>query len=58
MMSAGEISQRFIYASLVGVKPKVNPIALRMTKTLWSFDRSGCNRVTEIEQEIGRLTPR
>ena len=57
MKSAGEISQRFIYASLVGVKPKVNTIALRMTKTLWSFDHSECNTVKEIEQETGRLTP-
>ena len=25
----------------------LNPIALRMAKTLWSFDRSECNRVKE-----------
>ena len=24
-----------------------NPIALRMAKTLWSFDRSECNRVND-----------
>ena len=25
--------------------PILNPVALRMAKTLWSFDHSECNRV-------------
>ena len=29
----------------VEVKPVFNPIALRMTKTLWSYGLSECNRV-------------
>ena len=30
---------------------KVNPIALRMAKTLWSFGHSECNRVKELQTE-------
>ena len=35
---------------------QINPNALRMVKTLWSFDRSECNRVKFLWKVIPKVT--